>query len=115
MPDAGVIDSRYVLELQGSTQSLNIHVWQGAAGDYTSKSIPFTWKGDTWYRLRLKVFQDGDKARMQGKAWQADQAEPDQWMIELTDINPNRHGNPGLWGFSNDHEIFYDNILVTPN
>ena len=115
MPDAGVIDSRYVLELQGSTQTLNIHVWQGAAADYTSKSIPFKWKGDIWYRLKLKVSQEGDKARMQGKAWQADQPEPKEWTIELEDINPNRHGNPGLWGFSNDHEIFYDNIIVTPN
>jgi hypothetical protein len=115
MPDAGVIDSRYVLELQGSTQTLNIHVWQYAMPDYTSKSIPFKWEGDKWYRLKLKVSQEGDKAKLQGKAWQADQPEPDKWMIELEDINPNRHGNPGLWGFSNDHEIFYDNILVTPN
>jgi hypothetical protein len=36
-------------------------------------------------------------------------------MIDLEDPNPNRTGNPGLWGFSNDHEIFYDNIIVTPN
>ena len=115
MPDAGVIDSRYVLELQGSTQTLNIHVWQGAAADYTSKSIPFKWEGDKWYRLKLKVSQEGEKAKLQGKAWQVDQAEPDKWMIELDDINPNHHGNPGLWGFSNDHEIFYDNILITPN
>ncbi len=115
MPDAGVIDSRYVLELQGSTQTLNIHVWQYAGPDYTSKSIPFTWKKDTWYRLKLTVAQAGDKAIMKGKAWQADQPEPDKWMIELSDPNPNRNGNPGLWGFSNEHEIFYDNIIVTPN
>jgi hypothetical protein len=115
MPDAGVIDSRYVLELQGSTQTLNIHVWQYAMPDYTSKSIPFTWKKDTWYRLKLMVSQAGEKAVMKGKAWQADQPEPDKWMIELEDPNPNRNGNPGLWGFSNDHEIYYDNIVVTPN
>jgi hypothetical protein len=115
MPDAGVIDSRYVLELQGSTQSLNIHVWQYAGPDYTSKSIPFTWNKDTWYRLKLMVAQSGDKAIMKGKAWQADQPEPDKWMIELEDPNPNRNGNPGLWGFSNEHEIFYDNIIVTSN
>ena len=115
MPDAGVIDSRYVLELQGSTQTLNIHVWQYAMPDYTSKSIPFKWTGDKWYRLKLTVAQAGEKATLKGKAWPADQPEPDAWMIELEDINPNHHGNPGLWGFSNDHEIFYDNILVTPN
>ena len=79
------------------------------------KSIPFAWKKDTWYRLKLRVAQAGDKAILKGKAWQADQKEPDKWMIELEDPNPNRNGNPGLWGFSNDHEIFYDNIVVTPN
>jgi outer membrane protein assembly factor BamB len=115
MPDAGIINSRYVLELQGSTQSLNIHVWQYAMPDYTSKVIPFKWKGDAWYRLKLKVSQADKKAILQGKAWPADQAEAEKWMIELEDPNPNRHGNPGLWGFSNDHEIYYDNIVVTPN
>jgi outer membrane protein assembly factor BamB len=115
MPDAGVIDQRYVLELQGSTQTLNIHVWQYAMPDYTSKSIAFSWKKDTWYRLKLQVAQAGEKASLKGKAWQADQPEPDKWMIELEDPNPNRNGNPGLWGFSNDHEIYYDNIVVTPN
>ncbi len=33
----------------------------------------------------------------------------------MTDETPNTHGSPGLWGFSNDHEIYYDNVLVTPN
>ncbi len=115
MPDAGIIDSRYVLEIQGSTQSANIHVWQYAIPDYTSKSIKFAWKPDVWYRLKLQVVPGGDKAQLKGKVWQADAPEPAAWMIELEDPNPNRNGNPGLWGFSNDHEIFYDNIIVTPN
>src|SRR5947209_18485448 len=115
MPDAGIIDSRYVLEIQGSTQTMNIHVWQYAMPDYTSKSIDFSWKPETWYRLKLQVSQQGNKALLKGKAWQADQAEPDKWAIELEDPNPNRSGNPGLWGFSNDRVIYYDNIIVTPN
>jgi hypothetical protein len=61
------------------------------------------------------VAQLGEKAMLKGKAWQANQPEPEKWMIELEDPNPNRNGNPGLWGFSNDHEIYYDNIVVTPN
>jgi hypothetical protein len=115
MPDAGVIDSRYVIELQGSTQTLNIHVWQDAMPDYTSKSIPFTWKPDTWYRLKIQVGHEGSKAVVKGKAWPADGKEPDKWLIELEDPNPNMSGNPGLWGFSNERVIYYDNIIVTPN
>ena len=118
MPDAGIINSRYVLELQGSSQMCNIHVWQNAMPDYTSKAIPFKWKGDAWYRLKLKVTAPPSKlpkTLLQGKAWLATDPEPKDWMIELEDVNPNFNGNPGLWGFSNNHEIFYDNILVTPN
>lgn len=115
MPDAGIIDSRYVLEIQGSTQTVNIHVWQDAMPDYTSKSMDFAWKPDTWYRLKLQVSHEGSKAILKGKAWPADGQEPDKWMIELDDPNPNMSGNPGLWGFSNERVIYYDNILVTPN
>jgi hypothetical protein len=115
MPDAGIIDSRYVLEIQGSTQTANIHVWQDAMPDYTSRSIDFAWKPDTWYRLKLRVEQDGNKAHLHGKVWLADEKEPDKWMIELDDPNPNKSGNPGLWGFSNQRVIYYDNIIVTPN
>jgi hypothetical protein len=68
-----------------------------------------------WYRLKLQVSQAGDKTDLKGKVWQADQKEPEKWMIELSDPNANRNGNPGLWGFSNEHQIFYDNIIVTPN
>ena len=35
--------------------------------------------------------------------------------MRLEDPTPNRNGNPGLWGFSNDNEIYYDNIVVTDN
>ena len=115
MPDAGMINSRYVLELQGSTQTANIHVWQYAMPDYTSKSIPFEWKPNTWYRLKLSVTQAGTKAILKGKVWAASDAEPANWMMELEDPNPNLQGNPGLWGFSNERHIYYDNIVVTPN
>ena len=37
------------------------------------------------------------------------------WTIEMEDPTPNTHGAAGLWGFSNDLEIYYDNIIVTPN
>ena len=53
---------------------------------------------------------------MQGQGLgQSGEAEPKEWTIELEDPTPNRNGSPGLWGFSNDHEIYYDNIIVTPN
>jgi hypothetical protein len=36
-------------------------------------------------------------------------------MVTLIDENPNTQGSPGLWGFSNNQEIYYDNLTVTSN
>lgn len=122
IPDVGVIDSRYVLELKGANQWLSLHAWPAAVppvetqpGLATHAAIPFKWKADAWYRLKLTVRQENGKAVCLGKAWPAGEPEPKDWTIKLVDEVPNTHGSPGLWGFSNDHEIYYDNILVTPN
>jgi hypothetical protein len=122
MPDAGVIDSRYVLELKGSNQTLGLYGWGAALprnellpGRYTHKTIQFPWNAHQWYTLKLMVQQEQGKALLRGKAWPKGQNEPSQWTIELEDPTPNTHGAAGLWGFSNDKEIYYDNILVTPN
>ena len=122
MPDAGVIDSRYVLELKGSKQTLGLYAWPAALprnellpGLTTHKTLPFSWKSHTWYTLKLTVQQEPGKAVLKGKAWERGQSEPQSWTIELEDPTPNTRGAAGLWGFSNDREIYYDNIVVTPN
>lgn len=122
VPDVGVINSRYILELKGANQTLGIHSWPAALprneeepGLATHKAIHFDWKADTWYHLKLSVTQENDKAVARGKAWPTGTPEPHDWNIQLEDPTPNRNGNPGLWGFSNDHEIYYDNVQVTDN
>jgi outer membrane protein assembly factor BamB len=84
------------------------------AGLATHVAIPFDWKADAWYTLKLTVRQENGKAVCMGKVWPKGQPEPSKWTIELQDPTPNTHGSPGLWGFSNDHEIYYDNLAVTP-
>jgi hypothetical protein len=115
MPDAGIIDQRYVLELLGTDQKIVLHIWPTALPYSLNQTIPYQWKADSWYRLKLMVQQDSDRAIVKGKVWPADQPEPAEWMVQMDDTVPNRNGNPGLWGFSNDHEIYYDNIIVTEN
>ncbi len=119
-PDVGLINSRYVLELKGSNQTLGIHAWPAALprvetepGLVTHIAIPFEWKADAWYTLKLTVQQENGKALCLGKAWPKGQPEPAKWTLQLEDPTPNTHGSPGLWGFSNDHEIYYDNLVVT--
>jgi outer membrane protein assembly factor BamB len=122
MPDVGLINSRYVLELKGSRQTLGLHSWPAALprnevepGLATHTAVPFEFKADTWYREKLMVSQEKDKAVMKGKVWKSGDPEPSDWTVQLKDHTPNRNGSPGFWGFSNDLEIYYDNIVVSEN
>jgi outer membrane protein assembly factor BamB len=120
MPDVGVINTRYVLELKGSKQTLGIHSWpaalprdERAPGLATHAAILFPWKANTWYRQKLAVERSGDKTIAKGKVWEANQPEPSDWTITMEDPTPNATGAPGLWGFSNFQEIYYDNVVVS--
>ena len=111
--DAGVIAQRYVLTLYGNSQMLHIEPWQPEI--QRTKSIPFAWKPDTWYRLKLQVenLPDG-KTRARGKAWPVTEPEPAAWMIERIDSIPNRQGAPGIFG-NGLAELYFDNIKVYAN
>jgi hypothetical protein len=111
--DAGVIAQRYVLTLYGNSQMLHLEPWQPETA--RTKSVPFAWKPDTWYRLKLQVenLPDG-KTRARGKAWPANEAEPAAWMVERIDPIPNRQGAPGIFG-NGLADLYFDNIKVYAN
>jgi outer membrane protein assembly factor BamB len=111
--DAGVIAQRYALVLYGNSQMLHLEPWQPEVK--RTVTIPFAWKPDTWYRLKLQVenLPDG-KVRARGKAWLASETEPADWMIERIDPIPNRQGAPGIFGNALA-ELYFDNLKVYPN
>lgn len=111
--DAGVIAQRYVLTLYGNSQSLHIEPWQPETA--RTVKIPFAWKPDVWYHLKLRVdiLPDG-KVRARGKAWAVGETEPDAWMIERIDPIPNLQGAPGIFG-NGLAEIYFDNLKVYKN
>ena len=111
--DVGVIAQRYVLTLYGNSQMLHIEPWQPETK--RTISIPYAWKPDTWYRMKLEVqnLPDG-KTRARGKVWPAGEAEPAAWMIERIDPIPNRQGAPGIFG-NGLAELYFDNIKVYAN
>ncbi len=111
--DAGVIAQRYVLTLYGNIQMLHLEPWQPETARTVTR--PFTWKPDTWYRLKLQVenLPDG-KVRARGKVWAVGEAEPAAWMIERIDPIPNRQGAPGIFG-NGLAELYFDNIKVYAN
>jgi len=111
--DAGVIAQRYVLTLYGNSQSLRLEPWQPEIA--RTVKVPFEWKPDTWYHLKLEVqnLPDG-KTRARGKAWAVGGAEPTSWMVERIDPIPNRQGAPGIFG-NGLAELYFDNLKVYPN
>jgi len=111
--DAGVIAQRYSLILFGNSQMLHLEPWQPEIK--RTVSVPYAWKPDTWYRMKLEVenLPDG-KTRARGKVWPVGEAEPSAWMIERIDPIPNRQGAPGIFG-SALAELYFDNIKVYAN
>jgi hypothetical protein len=113
MGDGGVIAQRYALVLFGNSQKLELHPWQ--ANPARTVEVPFAWKPETWYRVKLRVEnrKDGTTA-VQGKAWPAADPEPAAWTIDHVDKMPHRQGAAGIYADSSS-EVFIDNVKVTAN
>lgn len=111
--DAGVIAQRYSLSLFGNAQKLELTPWQPETARVAS--VPFEWKTDAWYRVKLRVdnLPDG-RVRARGKVWPVGAAEPEAWTVERTDPIGNRRGSPGIFG-SALAEIYFDNVKVYGN
>jgi outer membrane protein assembly factor BamB len=113
MSDVGVFAQRYGLVLFGNSQKLELQPWQAAPG--RTVTMPFQWKPDTWYRLKLQVQNDANGVTVaRGKVWARGEAEPAQWMIEKKDAIGHRQGAPGLYA-DPANEIYFDNLKVEPN
>ena len=111
--DVGLINERYGLVLFGNGQKLELHPWQAA--DEMTARVEFKWDADKWYRMKLRVDHQKDgTARVRGKVWAADAAEPEAWTIEKVDKIPHVVGSPGLYadGIS---DVYFDNVKVYRN
>lgn len=113
MGDAGIMAQRYGLVLFGNHQRMELESWQPETK--RTVEVPFAWKADTWYRLKLRVDNEASgKVRARGKAWPVGEAEPAAWQIERVDPIGNRQGSPGIYADAT-FEIFFDNLKVTAN
>jgi outer membrane protein assembly factor BamB len=113
MGDGGVVAQRYQLALFGNHQRVELQSWQPETG--RTVSLPFAWKSDTWYRLKLTVENRPDgTTRARGKVWPVAGPEPEAWTVERVDSQPNRHGSPGLYADA-PVEVLFDNVSVRKN
>ena len=69
MPDMGLLNSRYKMILLGTsemTRTLRLVTWDPMPR--LQKDIPFEWKADTWYTMKLSVHIQSGHALVQGKS-----------------------------------------------
>jgi outer membrane protein assembly factor BamB len=113
MTDIGITAQRYSLVLYGNSQQLKIESWEPET--HRTVIVPFQWKADTWYHLKLRVenMPDG-KVRAQGKAWPVGESEPEAWTIEKIDPIGNHKGAPGLF-VDAEFGAYLDNLKLTAN
>jgi outer membrane protein assembly factor BamB len=113
MGDVGITAQRYSLVLYGNSQKLKLEPWEPETA--RTVTVPFTWKPDAWYHLKLRVenLPDG-KVRVQGKAWAVGETEPASWMIDRMDPIGNREGAPGLF-LDAQFGAYLDNFTLKAN
>lgn len=109
LPDMGLIAHRYLLDLQGAYQRLEVRSWSSDLR--MVQRVPFEWEPDVWYTMKMRVDVEAGRAVVRGKVWKRGDAEPDAWTIEAEDPLPIREGSPGLYGYS-PANIYYDNVSV---
>lgn len=111
MSEVGIINQHYLIVLKGNEQKIEINSNQ----DRLRVSQDFKWSPNAWYRLKAKIDRNADgSAVVRAKAWKREDAEPDQWSIEVTHKTAHQSGCPGLFGFSpQDMKVYVDNIQVT--
>ena len=113
MGDVGITAQRYSLVLYGTSQRLKLEPWEPETT--RTATVPFAWKPDTWYRLKLRVDNLPDGAvRARGKAWPAGEPEPAAWLIDKTDPIGNRQGAPGLF-IDAQFGVYLDNFVLIKN
>jgi outer membrane protein assembly factor BamB len=113
MSDIGITAQRYSLVLYGNAQQLKIEPWEPETA--RSITVPYAWKADTWYHLKVRVENTPDgKVRARGKVWPTGDAEPAQWTIEMVDAIGNRNGAPGLF-VDAEFGAYIDNLKIAAN
>jgi len=112
MSDIGITAQRYSLVLYGNAQKLKLEPWEPETE--RTATVPYDWKADTWYHLKLRVENTANGVRARGKVWPTGEAEPAAWMIDKTDSNGNREGAPGLF-VDAEFGAYVDNIKIVAN
>lgn len=114
MSNIGLINQRYVIDLVGNWQQIEIFSNQ----EHFKATAPFKWQPKVWYHLKTRVDVNPDGSGVvRAKAWPKGEPEPEAWTIEAPHKDVHKEGSPGIYGFSPQCQFaaYVDNVNVTPN
>jgi hypothetical protein len=114
LPDVGLIGGRYQLTIRGQNNKLRLDSWT-TSEFRTHSETDFQPTSNTWYTLKLMVVPDADQAVARGKLWPRNESEPEGWTVKIVDRSPNLQGTPGIYGKTENAEVYLDNVQVTAN
>jgi len=84
----------YKLQVSPAKQAIEI-----LKGEESVASTPFSWKPDSWTRLRLEIRRTGEgRWQIAGKVWPDAETEPANWTLTLTTTTEPVAGKSGVWG-----------------
>ncbi len=114
MSSAGVVHQRYLIELKGNHQELEV----SSNVEALKVTTPFSWSPGVWYTLKTHVLVKPDGSGVvQAKVWKRGEPEPAAWTLEVPHADAHTHGAAGLYGFTpqSRFKVYLDNLLITPD
>lgn len=114
IPDVGLIAQGYTFAIEGLNKRIQLNSWGSHEHRY-AKEVPFILEPNDWYTIKLRAENSDGKAILKAKVWKRNDKEPEDWIVELIDPQPNTQGSPGLFGNATNAELYLDNVSVVPN
>lgn len=114
MSTAGVINQRYMVQLKGNHQEIEV----SSNMERIKETVPYSWSPNVWYTLKTHVAVQADGSGVvRAKVWKRADPEPEAWNIEVEHKHAHKNGSPGLFGFSpqSRFRVYMDNLQVIPN
>jgi outer membrane protein assembly factor BamB len=114
MSFVGLINQRYLVQLRGNYQDLEV----SSNFESLKVHVPFEIKVGTWYSLetRVDVQPDGSTV-VRARCWERGSEKPSAWTIEVPHQHGHHNGAAGIYGFTpqSRFKVHIDNLQVTPN
>ena len=114
MASVGVVHQRYLIELKGNYQEIEV----SSNVEALKVSAPCPVQPDKWYTLKTHVDRLADGSGIvRAKVWPRGEAEPSAWTIEVPHADVHQSGAAGIYGFTpqSRFEAYLDNLTITPD